>query len=193
MSDQVKMSDLDSLVGAVGDAGAITVAVMVSSVDGRATVGGRVGDLTGKSDQKLLLGIREQASAVIVGATTIRAEGYEQLLDKSAQARRSGRGLAPEPELVPVSKDGPGVTEIWKQLRTRYPEGLLVCEGGPTVLGLVVAAGLLDQLVLSLSPKIVGGDQEKRIVEHSGLLGVELSLLQAANADGSLFLRYGVK
>jgi riboflavin biosynthesis pyrimidine reductase len=193
MSEPVGMSELDSLIAGVGDAGAITVAVMVTSVDGRATVDGRVGDLTGDADQKLLLGVRELASAVVVGATTLRAEGYDQLLDEAAQARRRERGLPPEPELVPVAKDGPGVPAIWKQLRDRHPDGLLVCEGGPTVLGLVVADGLLDELLLSVSPKLVGGDQEKRVIEHSEHLGVELELLQVASGGSSLFLRYRLK
>jgi riboflavin biosynthesis pyrimidine reductase len=193
MTRTIDMSDIDSLIAAVGSAGAITVAVMVSSVDGRATVDGRVGDLTGDADQKVLLGVRELAEAVVVGATTIRAEGYDQLLDETAQSRRKERGLAPEPELAPVAKAGPGVTAIWKELRDRYPDGLLVCEGGPTVLGLVVAAGLLDQFVLSVSPKLVGGDHEKRVIEHAQQLGVELELLQAASAGSSLFLRYGLK
>jgi riboflavin biosynthesis pyrimidine reductase len=193
MTGTIDMSDLDSLLAAVGAAGAITVAVMVSSVDGRATVNGRVGNLTGDADQKVLLGVRELAAAVVVGATTIRTEGYEGLLDEAAQERRRQRGLPPEPELVPVSKDGPGVTAIWKELRVKYPDGLIVCEGGPTVLGLVVAAGLLDQLLLSVSPKLVGGDQEKRVIEHAQQLGVELELLQVAGAGSSLFLRYGLK
>ncbi len=187
------MSDLDALIAAVGSAGAITVAVMVSSVDGRATVDGRVGDLTGDADQKVLLGVRELAAALAVGAGTIRAEGYDQLLDDAAQARRSERGLPPEPELVPIDRAGPGVTAIWEQLRGRYPDGLIVCEGGPTVLGLIVAAGLLDELILSVSPKLIGGDNEKRIVEHHEHLGVELELLQVASAEAALFLRYGVK
>jgi riboflavin biosynthesis pyrimidine reductase len=193
MTRTIDMSDLDSLLAAVGTAGAITVAVMVSSVDGRATVNGRVGDLTGDADQKVLLGVRELAAAVVVGATTIRAEGYDQLLDDAARSRRKQRGQAAEPELVPVAKAGPGVTAIWKELRAKYPDGLLVCEGGPTVLGLVVAAGLLDQLLLSVSPKLVGGDQEKRVIEHAQQLGVELELLQVASAGSSLFLRYGLK
>jgi riboflavin biosynthesis pyrimidine reductase len=193
MTSHVEMSDLDALIKAVDAAGAITVAVMVSSVDGRATVNGRVGDLTGHSDQKLLLGVRELAAAVVVGAATVRAEGYDQLLDDAAQARRRERGMAPEPELVPVDKDGPGVAAIWKDLRARHPDSLIVCEGGPTVLGLVVGAGLLDELVLSVSPKIIGGDGEKRVIEHAEPLRVELELLTVANADGSLFLRYGVR
>lgn len=193
MTSPHEMSDLDGLIAGVGAAGAIAVAVMVTSVDGRATVKGRVGNLTGESDQKLLLGLRELASAVVVGAATVRAEGYGRLLDRAAQARRGKRGMAPEPELVPVDKDGPGVTAIWKDLRGRYADGLILCEGGPTILGLVAGAGLLDQLVLSVSPKIIGGDGEKRVIEHAEPLRVELELLTVANADGSLFLRYGVR
>ncbi len=72
---------------------------MVSSVDGRATVDGRVGDLTGAADQKVLLGVRELAAAVVVGGNTVRAEGYDRLLDDDARPRKA-RGLHAEPELV---------------------------------------------------------------------------------------------
>src|SRR5579884_2857286 len=92
--------DIPSFLEPLETAGPITVAVMVTSVDGRATVAGRVGELTGKADQQVLLGAREAAAAVVVGGRTVRAEGYEGLLGDDAQQRRRDRGLPPEPELV---------------------------------------------------------------------------------------------
>lgn len=184
--------DIPSFLEPLTQAGPITLAVMVSSVDGRATVGGKVGELTGTADQQVLLGVREHAAAVVVGATTVHVEGYEGLLGDDAKARRRARGLPPEPELVPFSRESPPMDELWRQLRERHPDGLIVCEGGPTVLGLVVEHGLLDQLVLCLSPKIVGDDLQKRVIAHAAPLDVNLRLLAVADHESFLFLRYGL-
>ena len=192
MTDARFEQTIPAFVESLTNAGAITVAVMVSSVDGRATVGGKVGDLTGSADQQVLLGAREHAAAVVVGATTVHVEGYEGLLDDEAKARRRERGLPAEPELVPFSRESPPMDELWRQLRERHPDGLIVCEGGPTVLGLVVEHGLLDQLVLCLSPKIVGDDLQKRVLAHAAPLDANLRLLALATHDSFLFLRYGL-
>jgi riboflavin biosynthesis pyrimidine reductase len=191
MLDAVHASDLESFVVGLADAGPVTVAVMVSSVDGRATIHGRVGALTGAADQRVLLGMRELASALVVGGNTVQAEGYDRLLDDDAQARRTARGLPPEPELVAFTRDSGDLEQVWQQLRARHPQGMIVCEGGPTLLGLVVERGLLDQLVLCISPQLVGGDGEKRIIEHAAPLARDLDLLDTAAADGFMCLRYG--
>jgi riboflavin biosynthesis pyrimidine reductase len=184
--------DLPSFMKPVTDAGAMIVAVMVTSVDGRATVRGRVGALTGSADQQVLLGAREAAAAVLVGGNTVSAEGYDRLLGDEARARRQAEGLPPEPELVTFTRASPPLPELMSQLRERYPSGLIVCEGGPTVLGLIVENRLLDQLLLGISPRIVGDDSQKRILEHAGPLDVKLDLLGATASEGFLFLRYGL-
>jgi riboflavin biosynthesis pyrimidine reductase len=188
-----QLTDLNGFIAKLATAGPLAVAVMVSSVDGRATITGRVGGLTGTADQQVLLGVREHAAAVVVGGNTVQAEGYDRLLDDHARARRMDRGLQAEPELVVVSRSTGEIADTWRGLRARHPDGLIVCEGGPTVLGLAIEHNLLDQLVLCLSPMLVGDDTEKRIIEHAGPLIRELDLLDVASADGFLFLRYGAR
>jgi len=173
-------------------AGLLTVAMMVSSVDGRATIANRVGGLTGKADQQVLLGAREMAAAVVVGGSTVKAEGYDRLLDDQARARRRAIGLPPEPELVVYTRASPPLPDLFNQLKGRHPGGLIVCEGGPTVLGMIVDHCLLDQLVLTLSPMLVADDTQKRIIEQHTTGGAELQLLATASDGGFLFLRYGV-
>lgn len=184
--------DLAALMEPVYGAGAISVAMMVTSVDGRATVSGRVGQLTGSADQKLLLGAREHAAAVVVGGRTVRAEGYEGLLPEDAQARREVKGLPAEPELVVFTRASPSLPELWRELRERHPDQLIVCEGGPTVLGMAVEQRMLDQLVVCVSPQIVGDDTQKRLLNRAGGLDVELELIAATTVEGFLFLRYGL-
>jgi len=78
---------------------------MVTSVDGATTLGGRVSRLTGPADQLLLRRLREESDAVLVGAATVRAEGYSRLLRDDARERRlKSRGSA-EPLLCVVSRD----------------------------------------------------------------------------------------
>jgi riboflavin biosynthesis pyrimidine reductase len=194
MSHPAYEPDVAAFLAPLAEAGAITIAVMVSSVDGRATVGDRVGDLTAAADQEVLLGVRELASAVVVGGRTVRAEGYTGLLGAQAQARRRARGVPAEPELVVFTRASPGLPQLWPELRERHPEGLIVCEGGPTLLGMIVEHRLLDQLVLCLSPQIVADDTQSRVLEqHGPPHGAELELLALTSADGFLFLRYGAR
>ena len=193
MTEAAYVRDIPALLAPLIGAGPITAAVMVASVDGRATVDGRVGDLTGQADQQVLLGAREHAAAVVVGRRTVSAEGYDGLLDDEARARRVTRGLEPEPELVVFGRNSPSPPELWHQLRERHPDQLIVCEGGPTTLGLIVEHQLLDQLVIGISPQLVGDDTEKRLVNHLAPLDQELELLAATIAEGFLFLRYGLR
>ncbi len=187
------LPDIATLVAGLDDAGPITVGVMVSSVDGRATIDGRVGGLTGPADQRVLLGVRERAAAVLVGARTVRTEGYDRLLDDAARARRVASGLAPEPELVVAGRTSPPLPELLGELRARHPDRPIACEGGPTLLGRLVAEGLIDQLVLCLSPRIVGDDRQLPLLNPPAELDIELELLAATTDDGFLFLRYGLR
>jgi riboflavin biosynthesis pyrimidine reductase len=192
MGSAIFAEDIPSFLAPLRAAGPITAAVMVTSVDGRATVRGRVGALTGAADQQVLLGVREHAAAVLVGGRTVRAEGYEGLLGEEARSRRRAHHLPPEPELVVFTRTSPSPPELIGQIRERHPGGLIACEGGPTTLGLFVEQHLLDQLVLCVSPQIVGDDSQKRLLAHAGPLDVELELLGATVVDGFLFLRYGL-
>jgi riboflavin biosynthesis pyrimidine reductase len=192
MSAPTLQLDIESFLAPLRGAGPLTVAVMVSSVDGRATIAGRVGELTGEADQRVLLGAREAAAAVIVGASTVAAEGYDRLLDDEARARRQAHGMTSEPELVSVSRSGPPPAALMADLRERHPDALLVCEGGPRLLGAMISERLIDQLVLGIAPLLVGDDSQKRLLELEQPLGVELELLDLARSDDHLFLRYGI-
>ena len=74
---------------------------MVSSIDGSATLAGRVGTLTGPADQRLLLLLRALADVLVVGAGTLRAEGYGPLnVDPALAELRAEAGQSPAPRLV---------------------------------------------------------------------------------------------
>lgn len=77
---------------------------VVASLDGAATRGGFAGPLGDAEDQLLLRTLRRLADAVVVGAGTVRTEGYGGLgLDEAAVAWRRSQGLSDVPPLVIVS------------------------------------------------------------------------------------------
>ncbi|SHG37466.1 dihydrofolate reductase family protein [Geodermatophilus nigrescens] len=66
----------------------------------------------------------------------------------------------------------------------------LVCEGGPALLAAALEAGVVDELDLTLSPALVGG--EARLVGPALRDVVRPRLLQVLEEDGVLFTRYAV-
>ena len=66
---------------------------------------------------------------------------------------------------------------------------VVLCEGGPTLLGEVVAAGLLDELCLTLAP-VMGGDPLPVAVSAPGAPVVGFRLAHVVGDGDTLFLRY---
>lgn len=78
---------------------------MIASADGAATVTGRVGALAGPADDQLLHVLRGLADVVLVGAGTVRVEGYgPTLLPADGQHRRAAAGQPPVPPLAVVTR-----------------------------------------------------------------------------------------
>jgi riboflavin biosynthesis pyrimidine reductase len=78
---------------------------MVAGLDGTAAVDGRVGSLSTSPDQALFRRMRQIADIVLVGAETVRREGYGTVrLDEGAQAQRRRQGQSPTPPLAVVSR-----------------------------------------------------------------------------------------
>jgi riboflavin biosynthesis pyrimidine reductase len=78
---------------------------MVSSVDGAATLYGRVGALTGPADQELLATLRSLSDVLVVGAGTVRAEGYGPVrVLPELQAARHEAGQLVAPRLAVLSR-----------------------------------------------------------------------------------------
>ena len=106
--------------------------------------------------------------------------------------RRRGRRAARRPAPVEVVRlEVAGPAEMLADLRARGVRALL-CEGGPTLHGALQAAGLVDELFLTIAPLITGDDDEPNIVEGGRLPeDVELELLSVERTGSEVFLRYG--
>jgi len=183
--------------------------IMVSSLDGRATLEGTSRKLGGPNDLQMLLALRRRADALIVGPGTVAAEGYGPLPCPAVLVSRSfelpweaGLFAAPGQRVLVYTRAGAEPPEVAAEvevveelelaavladLRARGIERLL-CEGGPTVNRALLDAGLLDELFLTLSP-VVSGEGPPIVADGAN---ASLSLRSVATADGDLYLRYSV-
>jgi riboflavin biosynthesis pyrimidine reductase len=95
---------------------------------------------------------------------------------------------------VQVVRLGPGeltFAAALAHLRTHHEVRSLLCEGGPTVFGALLRESVVDQLFLTLSPKLVGGGDAPSIAGGPELPEPATIALQGVlECAGTLFLRY---
>ena len=80
--------------------------------------------------------------------------------------------------------------------RLREEEGVrsILCEGGPTLNASLLHEGLVDELFLSIAPKLAGGSHPLSAVAGAPLPEpAELDLVSALHGASSLFLRYRIR
>jgi 2,5-diamino-6-(ribosylamino)-4(3H)-pyrimidinone 5'-phosphate reductase len=68
----------------------------------------------------------------------------------------------------------------------------ILCEGGPTLNTALLQAEMVDEIFLTIAPKILGGEDPLTIVKGASLGTVHLELRSLVELDGELFLKYGV-
>lgn len=63
------------------------------------------------------------------------------------------------------------------------------CEGGPALLSALAEASLLDELLLSVVPTLLGASPERHILSVPGGLGWRMQFTQVLEEDGTVLLR----
>lgn len=179
---------------------------------------GTSNSLTSRTDRRILGVIRELSDAIVVGAQTVRAEGYQipkrtRLAIVTSSGDFNGHRLeAGQSHLVTVVCPPTAVETIRAQLpdaeilTVDAPSGhieavalvealraagyrSLVCEGGPSLASSIIAAGLLDDACLTISPTL--RDSAPSAFAAAGLGEHPLTLEQLLLDDeGYLFTRW---
>jgi riboflavin biosynthesis pyrimidine reductase len=93
-------------------------------------------------------------------------------------------------QVITVDPGRLSVASTLHDLRDRQQVRLVLCEGGPTVLGQLIGDRAIDELFLTFAGKLAGGTGPAIV---SGLTlpdPLAVSLLWLLEQDGSLFLRY---
>lgn len=149
-------------------------------------------------------GLSEEPLACIVSGRLALNEEIPLLADPEAHVAILTASEASLPQLcqadiqyVRAGRDG--VLDLpsgMSELAERFELSTVLCEGGPHLNANLLAHGLVDELFLSLSPKLAGGDamsESLRILSGPELdPPVELELVAALENESNLFLRYRV-
>ena len=94
-------------------------------------------------------------------------------------------------EHVEYARVGDDLPRLMAYLHERHGVRSVLCEGGPTLNSFLFAAGLVDELFLTMNPKVIGGAAALTIVAGREVVDpVELALVSVAEADGELFTRW---
>ncbi len=190
----------------------------VSTLDGAAQGSdGLSGGINNPADKRVFDALRSRADAVLVGAGTARAEGYGPadvplvVVTRTGEVPPTLHGAGAGRVLLATVADAPGLAvardslgadvlvcgqgqvdlpALVAELAARgYAE--VLCEGGPTLFADLLAAGLVDEVCLSVVPRLLAG-QGKRIAVGAAV-DVELEPERLLEQDGTLLGRWFVR
>jgi len=207
----------------------------VASADGAVAWNGRSGELGDDADRRLFALLRSTAQVILVGAGTVRSEGYAgDLVSAQTRSWRTEQGLAAHPGVAVVSAAldldpgsaffteapvkplvltaaaaprgrlaalekvadvvvaGADTVEPALAARALAQRGWLrvLCEGGPRLFGSFQAAGLVDELCLTLSPVLAAGSSGRISAGTPEVQLARLRLQHVLRAGDTLLLRY---
>ncbi len=114
------------------------------------------------------------------------------IVTSAAAADENAGVLASVPVVVASPPHDPHALDIGRALEGLVARGhqRLLCEGGPSLMRDLVAAGRLDELCLTISPQLVAGDP-LRILNGAALdTPTHLELRHLLTADSALLCRY---
>lgn len=187
---------------------------MIASIDGATAVDGRSGALGRAGDKAVFTVLRDLADIVLVGAGTARAERYGPptrpgqsvavvtasgdldgldalLASGSAIVVTTEAAAAPTGD-VDVVRAGGDRVDVTRALEALAERGgrVVVAEGGPTLNGDLLAAGVVDEICTTIAPVVVGGDSARLAHgAHATPRGMRLASL-LADDEGYLYGRW---
>ncbi|GAA5045259.1 pyrimidine reductase family protein [Streptomyces similanensis] len=210
---------------------------MVSTLDGAAQHEGRSQPISSAADMRIFGTLRALADVVVVGAETVRQEGYRPARAREEfAAPRAAAGQGPAPAiavvtagleldfslplftspLVPtliltgaaahpdriaeaeragarvlIAGDGVGVDPV-RAVRALAELGhtRLLTEGGPRLLGQLVASEVLDELCLTVSPMLTAGSAQRIAGGPAVAVPHRFALASLLEEEGFLFSSY---
>ncbi|KRF35079.1 hypothetical protein ASG94_13185 [Nocardioides sp. Soil805] len=188
----------------------------VSTVDGAAQGGdGLSKSINNAADKRVFDALRRNADCLVVGAGTLRDEEYavpkiplvvvsrsgevpENLREApdgrilmattaSADGLSASRSLLGDEQVLVLGDDEVDLVELKSRLAGRGWVDQL-CEGGPGLFAAALGAGVVDELCLTIVPRLLGGDLTR--ITAGADLDVELRPHSLLEEDGTLLGRW---
>lgn len=186
---------------------------MVAGIDGSTVVDDNSRALSSPADTQVLLGLRSLADVLLVGASTVRIEGYGPPskpgqrvgvvsrsgagIDLTRPLFASGAGFLVLPAHAPTFdvdtvRAGTGDVDLVAALAgigELTGAAFVQCEGGAQLNAAMATADVLDEINLTVSPVVSGGDGPRLTLGAPPLLH-RFDLAHVLEDDGFLFTRY---
>lgn len=167
-----------------------------------------------KKDHQILVELRAYADALIHGGNLAREFGEVTLKNINGpgfKALRKKLGKNPDLPYYAVSTkpesfkkslgwqsiSTPRVSSLVRKLQQKGYKHVLV-EGGPTLLGSFLREGLVDEVFLTIAPKIYGTEEKTTLTLIEGILFSplqikKLKLVSVKKSGNEVFLRYSFR
>jgi len=167
-------------------------AVMIGAGTMRAELYGPLAAKQETRERRQRIGVQPEPLMVLISGrldlpweAPLFAAGGEVLIFTSSETE------PPETESRVEVVRHPGAVNLAEALRHLRERGIraLLCEGGPHLHEQLQADGLVDDLFLTIAPKLVGGEAP-RILEGPLPGTIDLELAWLLEEDGELFARY---
>lgn len=200
------------------------VANFVQSIDGKTAVQGSGGraywPLGSERDYDLLTELRARADVLIHGSrTALFCRTLDRIGAEAFQNRRAVLGKTkpliycvlsthPTPKLRGLLADPPKGTEVMlsssaspttliAELQSRHSARLILLEGGPTSLGSFLSERAVDELFLTIAPKIIGSKPETTLTLTENFLFPpseiqHCTIKSLLVLDNEIFIRYAL-
>ncbi len=163
-----------------------TTMLMAVTLDGKIAKGpDHFPDWTGKEDKKLFVEITRKAGVILMGSKTFDAIGKPLPGRKNVVLTRNKSRRSRWDNLVYTDRPPHDILEDLEQ------EGFsrVILAGGAQVNTLFARENLIDEIIVTVSPKIFG----EGVSLFRGEMSMELSLMEMKRlSDGVVFLKYRV-
>jgi riboflavin-specific deaminase-like protein len=172
-------------------------AVMVGAGTIRTERYGRIVKAPERRDRRVSEGLAADPLAIVVSARLRLPEDLPLLQDERSTVvvlTASEGELPPTPARVTCLHGPPGAKlemgPLVRRLRSEYGVRSILCEGGPGLNESLLREGLVDELFLSLAPKLAGGPPLTLLTGDPLDEPLEAELLTLLEHEGHLFGRY---
>src|SRR5918996_383443 len=170
------------------------------TLDGRATIDGRSAPIGDRTDSEVLHRLRTQVDAVMIGTDSLDlpwdaglfTAGFGRVLIFTS----SDAEIPDTATKVRVERHRGRVDLRRAMSRLHDERGVraVLCEGGPHLHANLVSAGLVDEMFITLAPKLGLNDGPGLLEDGFGDLGpTVLELVWLLAEDGELFTRYRLR
>jgi riboflavin-specific deaminase-like protein len=169
-------------------------AVMVGAGTAREERYGRMTKSDELRQKRVSEGLVADALAVVVSGRLDLPPDLPLLNDPEQRvviATGSDEELSGATGAIEYARVGDDLPRLMAYLGERHGVRTVLCEGGPTLNSFLFAADLVDELFLSVSPKVLSGAAALTIVAGRELVEPrDAALVSVAEADGELFTRW---